>query len=318
MSLAQEVCDTIQASREAKLRATAGGYPRSNPIPSDLSECTRAMVLSITNWQDRPAFEPYVKARLNRGEWIEERVRAELGDLGIKIRSERRPFELKDRHGRIVLRGRLEGFIEWGKKREIPIECKSVDPNVFRSLRTLEDFQRYWYTRRWPLQLQCYLYAENMEEGILLLDDCMGHWRLIPVPIDFAALEPIIRRCEDTVEHVAAKTLPDFHPDASICRRCWCFGRVCFPPMDHQGLMAIEDPELLEKLERRDKLAPLRSEYNTLDEEIKERFRGKDGVVVGEYLIQGEETITHRKPKEAKTVVGWRTTITKLAPDEKD
>jgi len=312
MGLAQTVCETILGRREDALRATGGGYARSNPIPSDLSECTRAMVLSITHWQDRPPFEPFVKARLNRGKLIEDAILRELAELGISVRQDRKPFEIKDDAGRRVLRGRLDGFIQWEGRREVPLECKSVDPNVFRSLKTLADFERYWYTRRWPLQLQCYLYAENLDEGILLLDDCLGHWRLLPVPIDFEVLEPIIKRCEETVAHVAAQTLPDFHPNAAVCRRCWCFNRVCIPPVENQGLTALDDPEFLTKLERREALAPLRSEYEALDDEIKERVRGKDGLVVGEFLIQGKETVTQRKAQEAKTIIGWRTSITKL------
>ena len=317
MSLAADLCDRIVSRREDALKANAGPWPRTQPVPSDLSDCTRAMVLSVSHWRDRPPFEPFLKARFNRGTLVEDAIKRELRDLGITVREERQAFEVKDRQGRVILRGRLDGFLEDGRS-SVPLECKSVDPNVFRTLKTLEDFSRYWYARRWPLQLQCYLYGENLPEGILLLDDCLGHWRPFVVPIDFEMLERIVSQCEQTVEHLAAKTLPDFHPDALVCRRCWCFNRVCFPPVEQQGLTALDDPDFERKLDRRGELVPFRKEYDALDDEIKERMRGKDGVVVGGWLIQGKETMTQRKAQEAKTVVGWRTTITKLEATDGD
>jgi hypothetical protein len=320
MTLAADLAADILTRRDTALRRDAGPWPRTQPVPSDLSDCTRAMVLSVLHWNQRPAFEPYVKARLNRGNLLEDAILRELADLGFRVRQDRHAFEVKDRKGRVVLRGRLDGFLQLADRTEIPLECKSVDPNVFRSLVDLEAFGRYWYTRRWPMQLRAYCYAENFEEGILLLDDCLGHWRPIVVPLDIATFEPIIRRCEDTVEalelHRTADYLPPWHADASVCARCWCLNRMCFPPLAAQGLTTIEDEELERKLRRREELAPRRQEYEALDAEVKERFKGKGGVVVGPYLIQGKETVTHRKAQEAKTVMGWRTTITALDGQE--
>src|SRR5262245_60541607 len=93
---AQELCDEIQRRRADKLSRSITPYPRNNPIASDLGPCAREQVLAITNWKDKPLFDVDVQARMDRGKLIEEFVLRELSELGMTVRVERRPFEMRD------------------------------------------------------------------------------------------------------------------------------------------------------------------------------------------------------------------------------
>ena len=313
MSVA-DLCAEIEERRQAALEQRTDRYPRSQPIASDLSDCTRETVLGILHWQDRPLPDAWLKARFERGNLIENAALRELADLGYTVRTERTPFEVRDTTGRLVLRGKVDGFLHRHLvKRDYPLEIKSLDPNVFRQITTAEDFQRYTFTAKWVRQLQAYLYANNEEEGFFLLDDCLGHWRLIPVMLDYAATERIIRQCEEAVAHVAAGTLPDYHRDPAVCRKCWAFGRVCDPPIESQGLTILNSEELEVKLERRAQLESARREYEDLDGEIKDTVKGKDGLIVGRFLIQGKEIIRKLKAQEAREIVIWQTKITMVS-----
>jgi len=236
---------------------------------------------------------------------------AELRSVGYSPRVERHPFEIKDRQGRIVLRGKLDGFLKW-EGTEIPFEVKSLDPNIFRQVDSVEDFQRWPWARRYPRQMQAYLLANNLEEGFFLLDDCKGNWKLLPVPLNYALAEAVLRQCEIAVEAAHTGDLPAYHKDPAICRQCWAFGRVCTPPMEYHGLVMADDPEFIQQLDRRGELYEAHKEYEGLDRAIKDRTKGKDGLVAGSWLIQGKEVTQERKAQPAKIVTFWQSKITKI------
>ena len=300
----------IEWLREEALDRDAQPYPRSNPIASDLGECAREYVLAMTSWQDRLAFPPELIARFARGRLIEDATLRELSALGITVRAERRPFEIKDKRGRVVLRGRVDGFVEW-ERTQYPMEIKSVNPNLFRGLRTVDDLRRSPFMARWPRQLWAYCYAHDEEAAFFLLDDCLGHWRLIPVALDYGEMEAILQRCEAAVEHRDAGTLPEYHPDPDVCRRCWAYGRACFPPAARPGYLATDDPELEAKLERWAALRAGRDEWEDLDEEIKAAVKGKDGLVIGRWLVTGKNQVRRYKAQPVHDVEAW---VAKIEP----
>src|SRR5262249_37616057 len=200
-----------------------------------------------------PQFDVDIKARLDRGSLIEDFVLQELGSLGLKARVDRKPFEILDRQGRLILRGIVDGFISY-EGSDVPFEVKSMSPSIFQRINTLEDFKRYSWTAKYPRQLQAYLYHNDLEDGFFLLDDLAGHWKLIPVQLDFEEMEKILQQCEQAVEHIANKTLPDFPSDPQTCLKCWAFGRACNPPFFSDGMVSIDDPEIEFKLDRRGEL----------------------------------------------------------------
>lgn len=322
MSVA-DVLQEIETRRAEALQRRISAYPRQNPIASDISECPRETALGVLHWDYRPLPDPDLKARFERGSLIENAVIQELLGLGITVRAERTPFEIKDKKGRIILRGKVDGFIAQDHH-DYPMEVKSLNPNVFQGLHSLDDFQKYHWATKYPRQLQAYLYANNLEEGFFLIDDCLGHWKLIPVGLDYDAVENILRQCEEAIDAVESirggaseeQSLPPYHSDPAVCRRCWAFGRVCFPPIESQGITILADPELEEKLERWSQLKPGAAEYERLDKEIKDTAKGRDGLVVGRWLIQGKEIVRHMAAQPARDISTWKTKIVAVDGDQ--
>lgn len=309
----ERMIELILERRQSALRSRIEAYPRSNPVASDIGACEREMVLAMTHWQERPIVGPDLKARFERGNLLENAVIRELEDMGFTVRVDRKSFEIKDRKGRVILRGKLDGFIEHtrakrGEQRYFPFEVKSLDPNIFRTIQTVEDFRRYPFTAKYERQLQSYLLSENLECGFFLLDDCLGHWKLIAVQLDYELAEDILRRCEQAVEHRDAGTLPDYIRDSAVCNRCWAFGRACIPPMDYLGLQTIDDEELAGKLDRRAELREVHLEYERIDKEVKEVLKNKTNLVVGNWLIGGK-TIKHKGKKAQPPGEYWKCDI---------
>jgi hypothetical protein len=301
----EELCRQIQARRRLKYETRTKPYPRSNPIASDIGDCVRETVLGITNWRDKPDFSVDAVERMERGNQIEDLMIRELMELGYSVRVDRQPFELKDKKGRVISRGRVDGFIRIGRK-DYPLECKSMNPNVYARIDTQADFDEYTFFRKYPRQLVLYLLANNFEEGMWAVDDCMGHWKLIPCRLDYERAEKILTHIESTVEHVANGTLPAFHNDPTVCLKCHFFKRVCTPPFFSagEGMRAVNDPELADKIARRAYLDPLASEYDKLDKEIKETLKAamkdQDNWIIGGFLVTAEEKTRRFKAQPAK------------------
>jgi hypothetical protein len=300
-----------------------GNYVKRNPTASDVGECAREITYQML--YAKPTIEWDLQARFDRGNLIEDLILRDLLTLGFSPRVERTPFELKDPRGRLVCRGKVDGFLDWevagqAKPLTFPFECKSLNPNVYSRIHTVEDFARYDFAAKYPRQLGLYCYGYGHPAGFFILDDCLGHWKLIPVPLDIEALDKIMKRLEAAVEARAQigekpldqidHLLPGYHEDPVVCRRCWAYGRYCTPPLEFHGLALMTDPDFEATLDRRGELERFADEFDALDKEVKERVKGKDGLVVGNWLINGK-TIT-RKEYTVKASAYWQAKITRI------
>jgi hypothetical protein len=108
--------------------------------------------------------------------------------------------------------------------------------------------------------------------------------------------------------------LAPYYPDPAVCRRCWAFGRVCTPPLAEAGFSALVDATLELQLERRAALHEAAREYEALDKTVKTRVRGKDGLMVGRWLIRGKSQLRRYAAKPATERTIWLTTFDALEP----
>ena len=108
---------------------------------------------------------------------------------------------------------------------------------------------------------------------------------------------------------MADGTLPPPINNASVCQYCG-FLHVCIPEIKQKELEFIDDPDFETKLLRRDEIASLKKEYDLLDREIKSYCKGRDRLMVGDFLITGVEI--NRKGYIVADSTYWKTTISKL------
>lgn len=321
----RDLCERIERQREeGLLRQRGPARVRTQPVASDLGPCARETALAILAWQDRPQPDGWLAARLARGSQIEQWVLADLISLGWEVRAERLPLELRDTDGTLLLRGRVDGWLRDPHSGQTwLLEIKSVSPSVWGRLREAADLDRWAWTHRWRRQLVCYLHAAQVPAGIMLLDDCLGHWRLLPVPADPELIARLLEQARTAVRAVErvrsgedeATALPPYHPDPTVCLGCWAYGRRCWPPaVVSPAAELIDDPDLIAALEAHDALAGPAAQYAELDRQIKARLAGKPRSVIGARWVVESHWVSATHPAQPAREVGyWRTTIRPLA-----
>lgn len=308
--------------RKATLSAKINRYPRERFIASDIGDCDRAMVHAILDWEKRPAHDEGLQAIFDAGNREEESVKARMAADGWQIIQQQTPFEIKNRKGEVMCRGKIDGKILYDRA-GIPCEVKSMDPNIFRTITSLEDFKKKPHLRKYIRQMQLYLFGNNAEAGLFILSDFRRE-KYIPVALDLGECEHILQRMERNWEHVKAKTYPErMEYDNTICGKC-PFLHVCLPDVKNTGAKFIDNEQLLTTLNRIEELKPLSKEYEVLDKEVKAAFRNiPDAVINLTWRIMGKETkgrATLDKTlipadvleKATKTEPGWKTDIIKL------
>jgi len=284
---------------------------------SDIGDCEREIYYQIVNWKDRPAPDPELQARFEEGIEQHQRIRKELLEDGFDVVEAEQPFEIKGRNGKVIITGHIDGKIRMQGVR-LPFEAKSLNPNLFAQINCIDDFNKYIWARKFPRQMQTYEFGENEEDGIYILSDCLGHRKFFSVQLDLEQTEKILQRCELVMDCVEKGTPPPFHKDYSVCRRCWAFGRVCVPDIEIKGAEIIEDPEIEEVLKRHEELKPSLKEGNVLDKRIKEYFKNRPDVIVGDFHITGQMAKKHLKATGEKDIEFWQMKIERIKGGEKN
>ena len=328
MTPEQELCKEIFERREKRLADKIKPWPRKNVIASDIPWCERQGVYSIVAWDKRQPHDTRLQARFEKGDMEQGQVERELGEMGLRVVETECPLprEMFQKYG---ITGRIDFKLEWRGKR-VPCEVKSMHPRFWDKFKTVDDLKGYLFTARYYRQMQIYLLGNNEEGGLFILTDCLGHWTLIPCPLDYQEAEHCLQMAEAINEAVAEKRLPERIPyDDEICGRC-AFTHECIPDIEQRAAVVFEDDpeaaaEFETKLSRRAELADAAKEFETLDKEVKDEFKeryvSRDIRIaqIGEWTLTGTNRVTTRyeipdeeKPKYAKKVAYWVTKIARL------
>ena len=283
----EELIEEIKTKRKDKLASKIERWKRNNPILSDISDCDRQMVYGVLNWEDKPLHDEELQARFEEGKEQERKVITELLNMGFEVILSQQPVVVKGKDNVTLATGRIDGFVKY-KGRKFPLEVKSMNPNVYSRIDSVEDFEKKSWLRKYTRQLQMYLFGNNEEQGFFIVTDCLGHWKLFPIFLDFGICELILQRLERDYIHIKNKTLPDrISYSNEMCGKC-PFSIICLSDIVNEGLPLIDNDDLELKLLEREQLKPAVERYIEIDEESKELAKkvGKDFIVNESFKVE--------------------------------
>lgn len=312
---AERIADEILSRRQIKLARRISANPRNYPYLSDIGECNRQMAYGVLNWNQRTLWDEGLQARFEAGNIQETAIVRELQELGFEITLSQMPVEIKGNGGVLLARGKIDGFIGFDGVK-LPFEIKSKHPSIFNSINSIDDFRKRPDLRKNLRQLQLYLFGNNVDQGIFIVTDCLGHWKLFPLYLDLGECEWLLQRLEEVYKHTQSGTLPDKIPyDASVCGKC-PFSHICLPDVTNKGSMLIDNEVLEADLERHEYLKPLADEYDALHDKMKQTFSATDEAIVGGHFMI-KNVVSQRTVYEIPPEIGEEISALKKAHGSK-
>jgi len=312
-----ELIDEIIKRRKNSLSQKINHYQRKNSILSDIGECNRQLVYNVLDWDKRPLHDEELQARFDVGNLWEREVIRTLQELGFDFILSQSPVAIKNRNGELIATGKIDGFIQHDKQR-FAVEIKSMNPNIFNQVKSLEDFQKKPWLRKYLRQLTLYLLANNQEWGLFILVDGMGHWKMIPLALDYGEAEFIIQRLETVHEFIKKKEYPDrIVYDTSICDRC-PFALICLQDINKTPAELIIDDAVEQAVARHEELKPLAKEFDEIHDEIKEKFKNVAKAIIGDkFIVQNiasKRTAYELTPEAEEQVAAIKKEFAKQVP----
>ena len=319
VTLGEAVSILIRNTRQKRLQDEIdkrGQSQPKNPYLSQIGECDREIVYTVTHWKDRPAIDTDLKARFEAGEEQERIITRELNLLGFPVKFAQERIEIfgQVKEQKVLLAtGKIDGAVTYGGV-DIPIEIKSMDPNIFRRIRDGKegalDFKQKPHLRRYLRQLQMYLHGQEKSEGLFIITDCLGHIKIIPVEWDAGECEQILQRLERVYPHWNLQTLPSrIEYQDELCGRCY-FAGICLPDIVRPEAEVVIDPEWLSKIKEYHGLKEVVKRYEELKDDIKGRFDKVKQALAGDYIIMGRQQT--KKECVVKESTFWVTTVKRL------
>lgn len=276
-------------------RSSSLGYA----VPS-LDGCIRRGVYERTNWGDKKLFSVDTIMIFDEGDRQERAVLEDLAKANFPIIEQQSAFVIKNKAGDIIISGHLDGKIictdnETGVVSAVPIEIKSMHPNIFQGVNSLADFKKKSWTKAYLAQMTVYLLGNNMSLGLFILKNkSSGQLKQIVMDLDYELGEDCLKTAELIEEYVKNKELPDRIENRDTCKDC-PFGHICLPDLDFgQEIEVADDPSFEEKLDRYFELKENAAESDKLYDDIihpRCKATAKDGflnMLLGKYQLEGK------------------------------
>lgn len=296
----------IPAALDARTAGRIKQYPHPTNRASEAGHpCVRFLVLSRIHTELKIMHDLGLQRIFDEGNLHEDSLMRELMEAGIRVVEQQRAYTWPQ----FELSGRIDAKIGVNGS-FVPLEIKSCSPNVFLAVRDMAPSDmlkaKYPWIRKYPAQLLLYCLMEGSACGIMLFknkvtgEKCQKLFILDDEMLAYA--EGVLKKLEAVNGWVHKGEAPPAErcPD---CEGCGFAKTSCFVGKDFgPGFEMIFDAAEVEaKLDRRAELAPAAKEYASLDEEVKEQFKGRSAVV-GAWRIEARpyERTEYDVPNEIK------------------
>ena len=229
-------------------------YPQHvNRISSVGFPCLRNCVYQRTNWMDKKPPSVGLQLIFNEGRHQERAVKRDLEAAGVDVlQAEAQVWFEKEK-----LSGHVDGII-MSRKKQIPIEIKSMDDHLFDKIKTIEDLNNsdMPYLKCYVPQLQLYMYGFGAKKGLILIKfKSKGKLKEFEVKLDKRLCKKYLKKCMDINAWIDNNFLPDRINHMPTCNHC-NFNHICLPDQirEEQIKLYTESWEFIQQLIDREEL----------------------------------------------------------------
>jgi CRISPR/Cas system-associated exonuclease Cas4 (RecB family) len=255
-----------------------------------LGGCLRRGVYARTKWQEKELHDVRVQMIFDEGNLQERTVLKDLAEAGVDIIEQQSAWYWQI-YG---ITGHIDGvYCEDGVA--YPVEIKSMNPNIFDTIKSYDDFKKKPWTRVYMAQITLYMLSKNIDKGIFILKNkSSGELKQITVDLDYDLGEACIATAEKINQHVLDGSLPDKIKDIQVCKMC-PYKLICCPEISFGAELKIkDDPMFEERLKKYLSLKEVKSECEDVYEIIRDeaKAQAEDGslnIIVGNFVLTGEK-----------------------------
>jgi len=285
-----DLVSALDALRQSEITVWASKSNRASQIGDP---CIRKLVYYRLYPEKQELHTVDLQYIFNEGKIQENALFDDLAKAGYRLTETQRDFNDQ----RYQLSGHIDGKLSVNGH-SWPVEIKSMSPHIWDSVSTKEDLDKYAWTRKYPAQLQVYMLLSNSPEALMLFKNkSTGRVKQLWFELDYEYAEALLQKCEQINTCVSKGELPDRMLNED-CKSCPFHTTCCPESIATSPLDFLDLPDLEKKIEQWESLRDYSLEYDRLNTHIKERLRGIEKAVIGNYLIQG---------KAIKN--GWKTDI---------
>lgn len=287
----EKLAQDILATRERALTASIGRAQKREIMSfGQVHDCDRNNFYSMAEGDQAVKWDAFVQAKLDAGKARELAIKRELLELGYEPLMAGEVLEIKDKNGKVLARGRTDLSLSSPAnfRKTYPVEVKCMQTHAWGAVSTWRDLLRNSWYRKYVRQLMLYMKAKGLNEGLFLLDDFQGHWKILVVDMDEDFIADAVRKIERANRAVAEGVAPDRIPYAhDLCGMC-NFRAVCIPDINAVPAQKIEgNPTLAKHLEVREAHLDSWKKVESANKAIKAAFESvRDGIfTVGNFII---------------------------------
>lgn len=277
---AQQINERLRKAKQDKIKV----YPCNNLRASNLGHpCERYLYLLIKHWDEQRPHDVGLQNIFDLGNTLEEHTINNIKEAGFEVITPTcRSWKIENP----LVTGREDIRIKDENGELLPVEIKGLSPQEWEKLNSVEDFLRSkrYYVRGYPAQLYMYMLHFGKETGFFALTNKLtGQTKFIEVPFDYDYAEGLLQKAERIYAALEAETPPDPCDDISVCEGCG-LQHICGECRRIPADIELDDV-LDELILRREQLAPVKREYESIDKEIKARVGDRPKVITGNFLV---------------------------------
>jgi hypothetical protein len=294
--------------------------PPKNVYASGYHPCVRRLYHDVVDGARRPPWTVDHQVRFWRGDQREMDWVALLNTVGPRsdppfyFEGGQERIEIRDRKNRVLITGRIDGYLRFADGSRRPCEIKSWAEGLWRNIRGIDSLLENRFTRGAVFQLLAYQFGKGIPEGLFLFDGPgFPRFRKLHLEAHLQLMERFLQNAEAALDARDNGTVPEGVNRPDLCNRCWASGVVCFPEVAIAGLQIVDDEEreghlaewlgpACESCGEGPSLKEVTKRGGKLWKLITDEWRGVKEAACGAFLVSGkpERQTKYHIPEEVK------------------